>query len=339
MTGHKHATIPVFVPHLACPNQCVFCNQKRISGALDIPEDPYPMLREAAKGLSDRFDEVDIAFFGGSFTGIGKEKMTVYLSTANRIRREFPKIRGLRLSTRPDYIDEEIVSFLLSFGVTAVELGVQSLDDRVLTLSGRGHSAADTVQAVSLLRRTPFEIVLQLMPGLPGDTLQTIRQTAQKAAELVCDAVRIYPCVVIRDTPLAESYQNGTFTPLSLESAVEICADMAEFFREREIRILRMGLHSSDLVENGGVIAGPFHPAFGEMVEQRLALRKICRGLTGNLSGKEKKGMIFVPPGRVSKTVGQKRANLSELKRRYGIDFSVKEDLLLSGEDFRLFFE
>lgn len=341
----KHATIPVFVPHLACPNRCVFCNQKRISGAETVPLDPYPVLKAAASGLSPKFTEVDIAFFGGSFTGIPRETMISYLSAAVRVRDEFPHITGIRLSTRPDYIDEEVLSVLSSYGVTAVELGVQSLNDKVLALSGRGHTAEDTRQAVSLLKRFPFETVLQLMPGLPGDTRQTIFDTARSAAELKPDSVRIYPCVVLRDTPLCEAYLRKEFVPLPLGEAVEICADLVTFFREKQIKILRVGLHASDLVQNSGVVAGPFHPAFGELTEQTIYYRKIVSLLEKDRPAVAKRVRILVAPGEVSKAVGQKRGNLTALRERFGLDCFVSvTDLLSPGQvqilwDSPVFFE
>lgn len=306
MPKEKHASIPVFVPHLACPNQCVFCNQKRISGAEKPPENPYFMLRDAAERLSPKFTSADIAFFGGSFTGIRREDMITYLEAAKKVRQEFPQITGIRLSTRPDYINKEVLSVLLSYGVTAVELGVQSFDDGVLSASKRGHTAADTVMATALLRQFPFEVVFQLMPGLPGDTEKTVYNTAKKAVALKPDGVRIYPCVVVRDTPLEEAYQRGEFTPLSVEEAAEISADMVSLFRENGIKILRVGLHSSDLVQNNGVVAGPFHPAFGEMTEQILYLRKIRKALAGHPNPAGKKVLVSVAPGEISKAVGQK---------------------------------
>lgn len=320
----KHASIPIFVPHLACPNQCVFCDQKRISGSLIPPKDPYTLLKKAAEKLSPKFTSVDIAFFGGSFTGIPKKEMALYLSAAQKIREEYSQITGIRLSTRPDYISEEVLSFLLSYGVTAVELGVQSFDDRVLSLSGRGHTVKDTLRAIALLREYPFETVLQLMPGLPGDTKETMLKTADFAVKENPDGVRIYPCVVLRDTPLAVMYREGLFTPLSVEEAVEISADMTLLFRRHGIRILRTGLHSSDLSENDGVLAGPFHPAFGELVEQRLYLREIESALDRCPPSGEK-GTAFVAPGEISKAVGQKRQNLIRLKEKYKVDLSVRE--------------
>ena len=321
----KHASIPIFVPHFACPNHCVFCNQKRISGASQPPSDLYGFLKAAAENLSSRFSEVDIAFFGGSFTGIPKPEMIHYLSAAKRIREEFPQITGIRLSTRPDYINEEILHLLLSYGVTAVELGVQSLDDGVLSLSERGHTAADTFRAVECLKSFPFELILQLMPGLPGDTGETIRKTAEQTVLLHPDGVRIYPCVVLRDTPLAKAYLRGDFSPLTVEEAVEISADLCPLFRANRIKILRVGLHSSDLVQNHGVHAGPFHPAFGELTEQVLYFRQICRLLENRLLSGRKQAEILVAPGERSKATGQKRKNLILLQERYGVEFSVRE--------------
>lgn len=320
----KHASISVFVPHLACPNDCVFCNQKRIAGT----EKPIAVidgfLAAACEDLSDRFDEVDIAFFGGSFTGIEEPEMRRYLSAAARAREKYKKITGIRLSTRPDYISEHILDVLEEYGVTTVELGVQSMNDAVLAASRRGHTARDTEKAVELIKKRAFSLVLQFMPGMPKDTDETIFATAEKIIAMKPDGVRIYPCVVIKDTELEDLYLRGEFEPLSVEKAADICAALIPRFEKEGIKVIRTGLHGSDLVKTQSVVGGPFHPAFGELVYSKIYL-------TAALSLLEKARpksdtVLYVAEGKTSQMTGQKRVNLEILNKKYGVRFSVSED-------------
>lgn len=327
----KHATIPVFVPHLACPNQCIFCNQKKISGAKTPPENITPFLAEAVENLGDRFSSVDIAFFGGTFTAIEEDRMISYLEQANFFLRNSPRITGIRLSTRPDAISGHILDILEKYGVTAIELGCQSFDDGVLEKSQRGHTAKNTFDAVAMIKNRNFELVLQLMPGLYGDTDETIKKTFETALFLHPDGVRIYPCVVISETPLEDLYKRGEFIPLSVEKAVDICAKYVPKFEEKGIKIIKTGLHSSDLSQNGGVIAGPYHPAFGELVSQKIYLKKLLSTVSENDGG-----TIFVPQGDISKAVGNKRANLVFLEKETGRKFKVKEDCALKKGEIRI---
>lgn len=327
----KHATIPVFVPHLACPNQCIFCNQKKISGAKASPENITPFLAEAVENLGDRFSSVDIAFFGGTFTAIEEDRMISYLEQANFFLRNSPRITGIRLSTRPDAISEHILDILEKYGVTAIELGCQSFDDGVLEKSRRGHTAKDTFNAVAMIKNRNFELVLQLMPGLYGDTDETIKKTFETALFLHPDGVRIYPCVVISETPLEDLYRRGEFIPLTVEKAVDICAKYVPQFEEKGIKIIKTGLHSSDLSQNGGVIAGPYHPAFGELVRQKIYLKKLLSAVSENDGG-----TIFVPQGDLSKAVGNKRANLVFLEKETGRKFKVEEDCALKKGEIRI---
>lgn len=320
----KHASISVFVPHLACPNDCVFCNQKRIAGAEKPIADIDGFLAAACEDLSDRFDEVDIAFFGGSFTGIEEPEMRRYLSAAARAREKYKKITGIRLSTRPDYISEHILDVLEEYGVTTVELGVQSMNDAVLAASRRGHTAQDTEKAVELIKKRAFSLVLQFMPGMPKDTDETIFATAEKIIAMKPDGVRIYPCVVIKDTELEDLYLRGEFEPLSVEKAADICAALIPRFEKEGIKVIRTGLHGSDLVKTQSVVGGPFHPAFGELVYSKIYL-------TAALSLLEKvrpksDTVLYVAEGKTSQMTGQKRVNLEILNKKYGVRFSVSED-------------
>ena len=320
----KHASISVFVPHLACPNDCVFCNQKRIAGTEKPIADIDGFLAVACEDLSDRFDEVDIAFFGGSFTGIEEPEMRRYLSAAARARKKYKKITGIRLSTRPDYISEHILDVLEEYRVTTVELGVQSMNDAVLAASRRRHTAQDTEKAVELIKKRAFSLILQFMPGMPKDTDETIFATAEKIIAMKPDGVRIYPCVVIKDTELEDLYLRGEFEPLSVEKAADICAALIPRFEKEGIKVIRTGLHGSDLVKTQSVVGGPFHPAFGELVYSKIYL-------TAALSLLEKvrpksDTVLYVAEGKTSQMTGQKRVNLEILNKKYGIRFSVSED-------------
>lgn len=334
----KHATIPIFIPHLACPNDCVFCNQKRIAGTEKPIEDLFEYLGDALMKLPDGFTEVDIAFFGGSFTGIETVKMKKYLMVAKLFKTEDPRITGIRISTRPDYISEDILKTLLRYGVTAVELGVQSMDDDVLLLSKRRHNSEQTVKAVKLLKKYPFELILQIMPGLPGDTEQKIIKTTEKVIELKPDGVRIYPCVVIKDTELEDMYYRGEYKPLSLETAVKTAAKMTLLFREHNIKILRTGLHSSDLVQSNSVVAGPFHPAFGEMVSQYIYLIEAENKISEFMAEQKDFDKIYinVSAGSTSKMIGQKRKNIIYLEDKFKLSIKVFEDPTLLPDEIEI---
>ncbi len=321
---HRHATIPVFVTHAACPHLCVFCNQKKIAGKEIQPEKISDYLKKAVDNLDSSFTECDIAFFGGSFTGIEHSRMVGFLSEAHKYLGK-GKVTGIRLSTRPDYISEEILDSLEKYGVTDIELGVQSLNDKVLELSERGHTVDQTINAVAKIKKRNFRLVLQLMPGLPGDTDETIRKTFETAANLSPDGIRIYPTVVIADTKLETMFKNGEYMPLTIEKAVSLTAEAVQLFASKGIKILRMGLHSSDLSQNNGVVGGPYHPAFGEMVIQRIYLNEAIKRID-KINLKESDGiLITVGKGGYSRMTGQKRKNTIYLEEKYGMDVLIRE--------------
>lgn len=322
--SHRHATIPVFVTHAACPHLCVFCNQKKIGGKEIQPEETAEYLKNAVENLDSSFTECDIAFFGGSFTGIEHNRMVGFLSEARKYLGK-GKVTGIRLSTRPDYISEEILDTLEEYGVTDIELGVQSLNDNVLKLSERGHTVEQTLKAVSMIKNRKFGLVLQLMPGLPGDTDETIRKTFKTAAELAPDGVRIYPTVVITDTKLETMYKTGEYCPLSLEKAVLLTAEAVMMFASKGIKIIRMGLHSSDLSQNNGVVGGPYHPAFGEMVISQIYLSEAIKKINESDLCNYNAVKITVGKGGYSRMSGQKKNNILFLKEKYGIDVIIRE--------------
>ena len=306
----RHVNVGLFVPHSGCPHQCTFCNQKTISGrtAQVTPEDIDRAVAVAVKNPDSI--EGEIAFFGGSFTAIDRGTMTALLERAYSYVTQ-GKFRGIRISTRPDAIDEEICRILKSFGVTAVELGAQSMDDRVLAMNRRGHSAEDVVRASGMLKSFGFELGLQMMTGLCGSTDGDSIATAEKLIALKPDTARIYPTVVLENTELARLYREGSYRPQTVDEAAELCSVLIEMFSNAGVRIIRVGLHSGGGVEEG-YVAGAYHPALRELSESRIYMRKILAAVeeSGIESGRV---TIRVAPSEISKATGQKRSNINRL--------------------------
>ncbi|WP_286884575.1 elongator complex protein 3 [Aneurinibacillus sp. UBA3580] len=281
----QHVNIALFVPHQGCPKDCVFCNQSRITGrkreSLLTEETVRRSIEEQLSTVRDG-QQVEIAFFGGSFTGLPRGYQTMLLSVAKEYAAT-GRVHGIRLSTRPDYITPHIMEYLLSYGVTTVELGCQSLDDEVLALSKRGHTAAQVERAVQIIRQYPsIRLGLQILPGLPGDTLEKSVSTARKVVELAPDFVRIYPALVIAGTELEWLYATHQYQPLSVEEAVQWTAEIWLPLLKAGIPVIRMGLHASDdLRSKGTVLAGPFHPSFRQLVEEELFHRLLKRMMEG----------------------------------------------------------
>lgn len=321
----RKVNIPIFVPHKGCPNDCVFCNQKRITGhGTDVTPDDAKAIVETALQTIDKNDtEVEAAFFGGSFTAIPKEEQEALLRVVQPYIKS-GQIDGVRLSTRPDCIWEENLAMLSDYGVTSIELGVQSTDARVLRQSRRGHSFLDVVAAAALIKQFGFELGLQMMLGLPGDTREKSLQTAADIVSLKPDTARIYPTLVIRDSALCDLYEKGQYTPLPLDAAVEWCAEIYSLFVQNDITVLRMGLMASeDMCEGKGIVAGPFHPAFGELVFSRLFLDKIRDVLVG-YTGKE--AALCVNPRDLSKAAGNRKRNLERINREQGVKITLIGD-------------
>ncbi|MCR5781900.1 MAG: radical SAM protein [Clostridia bacterium] len=326
----KHANISLFVPHAGCPHQCTFCNQRAISGETKrlTREDVTDAVLTAIRSGSPP-ETTEIAFFGGSFTAIDRSYMTELLSAAYPYV-ESGQVRGIRCSTRPDYIDGEILALLKRFGVTSIELGAQSMDDRVLRLNKRGHTASDVERASFLIRESGFELGLQMMTGLYGDSDETCIGSAERIISLCPATIRIYPTVVIEGTELAELYRCGEYRPQTVDEAVKLCAKLVPMFESAGIRVIRLGLHSGGGVSDG-YIAGAYHPAFGELVESEIILNDVSRYIRNNdISGD---AVIFVNPSRVSVMTGQKRRNIEKLAE-YGVNARIKPDDNLSGREF-----
>lgn len=306
----RHVNVGLFVPHNGCPHQCSFCNQKTISGrtAQVTPEDIDRAVEVAVENPDS--SEGEIAFFGGSFTAIDRGTMTALLERAYSYVRQ-GKFRGIRISTRPDAIDEDICRILKSFGVTAVELGAQSMDDRVLAMNLRGHSAEDVFRASEMLKSFGFELGLQMMTGLYGSTDGDSIATAEKLIALKPDTARIYPTVVLENTELARLYREGAYRPQTVDEAAELCSVLIEMFNDAGVRLIRVGLHSGGGVEEG-YVAGAYHPALRELSESRIYMRKILAAVeeSGIESGRV---TIRVAPSEISKATGQKRSNINRL--------------------------
>lgn len=276
--------IPIFISHQGCPHTCIFCNQHRISGqGKEVPVTPSDVKATVSLWLdrdSGRTgDEVQVAFYGGSFTGLPLSRQQELLEAVAPFI-ENGQVKSIRLSTRPDYIDSKTVEFLRNHGVSTVELGVQSLDDRVLEASFRGHKAEHTTKAVGLLRKGGMKIGLQLMLGMPEQSTRSMMQTVKEAAILKPDFVRIYPMLVLEESRLFEQYSKGEYKPLTLDKAVVQVAWMKKYFDARSIKVIRMGLQAGPELEQS-LVAGPYHPAFGELVSARIMLQRTRKALQG----------------------------------------------------------
>ncbi len=280
--------IPIFIPHEGCPHSCVFCNQHRISGVEGRPV-TGPQVAQSIRiwlerGRKNILSRVQVAFYGGSFTGLPMARQQDLLSSVQPFI-ESGEVQTIRLSTRPDYIDPGIVDFLQKQQVATVELGVQSLDDAVLEQSLRGHRAADVIRASALLGATGMELGIQLMVGLPGQTFSSLRKTVARVITLAPAFIRIYPVLVVAGSGLEGRYRRGAYQPLSLSRAVLQAAWMKKKMTAHGIRVVRMGLQPGPELERS-LVAGPYHPAFGELVNARLMLRQA------------RKLLSRVPPGR-----------------------------------------
>ena len=323
----KHSNIAIFVPHNGCPHQCSFCNQKEITGQGFQPHrgDVFSAVETARKSLGANTRNAEIAFFGGSFTAIDREYMTELLSAA------FPFVKsgefsGIRLSTRPDAVNNEILDILESYGVTSVELGAQSMDDDVLMLNERGHTAYDVEKSSKLIKEYGFSLGLQMMTGLYGSTDEKDWCTAEKIAALKPETVRIYPTVVMKGTKLYELYHEGKYDPPDTLQSVPLCAGLLRYFEDRGIRVIRLGLHDSGSLRES-MAAGAFHPSFRELCESQIMLENALMSLKQNRIT-DGKVLFTVHPKSVSRFMGQKRSNIKALEKM-GIKAVVQQNGLL----------
>lgn len=304
----KHKNIPIFIPHLGCPHDCVFCNQKKISGHAKFdPDTVIPEIEEALSTMRDG-ETPEIAFFGGSFTGIDRDVMISLLDIAEGYVRQ-GRVSGIRMSTRPDYINEEILDILGKYTVSAIELGLQSFDDRVLRLSERGHTSDCSKNACNAIRARKIPLVGQMMIGLPGSNVETEKRTAEMIVSLGCEAARVYPTVVFRGTKLCSMAECGEYAPITDDEAIARTKEVLKILIPAGITLLRIGLCSNeDIRDPASVHSGATHPAIGELCigeyyydvirEKIFGITEFCDTLT-----------IFVPFADVGKAVGQKRRN------------------------------
>ncbi len=328
----KHANISLFVPHMGCPHQCSFCNQKTISGAVEVltPEAVRVTLEKAVGDKNEPLN-TEVAFFGGSFTAIERDYM-VSLLEASRPFIEEGFFSGVRISTRPDAIDGEILDILKKYHVKSIELGAQSTDPQVLTLNKRGHTREDVFEASRLIKAEGFSLGLQMMTGLLGDTDEKSLKTCDDIIALKPDTVRIYPTVVLEGTLLSTKYKNGEYTPQTLESAVALCGKLLRKFHDNQIRVIRLGLHSGGNVEEG-FVAGAYHPAFGELCESAVYLDILKEKLISYKGDPDL--IVCVKPSEISKMTGHKGCNKQQLLNE-GYTVTVKGDEGLSKYELKL---
>lgn len=305
----KRAILPVFVPHLGCPCQCVFCNQNAIAGQ-GTPVTAQEIQDRAQSAHEAGLPTPEIAFYGGSFTAIAADQQEGLLAAAQQcIRRGLAT--SIRVSTRPDCISSSVCARLKQYGVRTVELGAQSLDDTVLRLAARGHTAKQIEEASQMLKAEGFQTILQLMAGLPGETDRIAAQSARRAAALAPHGVRIYPVAVLPNTVLYQWWRAGTYVPLTVQQAASRCADMLEIFEQEQIPVLRVGLNPTEDL-GAQIVAGAYHPAMGELAWNEVWRRRM-QGMLAPYVEKKGTAVFTVPQTQVSKAVGQKRCNLLRL--------------------------
>lgn len=344
----NHAIIPIFIPHLGCPNDCVFCNQRKITARAEAPtlEDVRNTIEQWLTTLG-KVKIVEIAFYGGSFTGLDIDVQSAYLTIAKEYKNR-GIIDKIHLSTRPDYIDHEILDNLKKYSVDVIELGVQSFDDEVLRKSKRGHSAEAVYAAVALIKEYGFTLGIQLMIGLPGDSIEACLFSAKETVKLAPALARLYPTIVIDDTELLEMYKRGEYSPLSQDEAVSRTAAMYKLLDNAGVTIMRVGLKSTDIIGEGGAInGGTYHPAFRQLVEGHIArerievqLHEILKPLskqseysantaeslaqrTDELQDRKIKVDIYSSPSWFSNAVGNKAVNREYFDKKFK-EFSIK---------------
>lgn len=327
----KEYIIPIFVPHLGCPNNCIFCNQKKISGQTKTvtAKDVQETIQYYLKNFKDNNKYVEVAFFGGSFTAIEKSKQEELLEAVQSFIRD-KKVNSIRISTRPDCIDKEILKMLKHYHVKTIELGVQSMNNYILNRCQRGHTVEDVEKASKLIRWNGFILGHQMMIGLPESTKQDEINTTKELIKLKPKIVRIYPVLVIKDTPLEQEYQKGEYTPLTVGQAVERCKEIVALFNKNKIDIIRIGLQNTEEIsdpanEKSEVVAGPYHPAFRQLVEASMWYDSIVNEIK-KISIKVMQVKIKANEENVNNIIGHKKENILKLKEVYDVDVTVEID-------------
>lgn len=336
MSAKKHI-IPVFVPHIGCRELCVFCNQNRISGS-QKPCDRQDILKLLNGIEFEEGREYELAFYGGSFTAIPLSQQIELLETVGEFIAD-GLISSVRVSTRPDAIDEEKLKILEDYSVKTIELGAQSMNDRVLSLSGRGHSAEAVKTSSKLIKERGFKLGLQMMTGLPGSSDAIDLETTKKIAGLEPDFVRIYPTVIVKGTALEKMFAKGSYREHTVEDAVRICAEIIPVFEEKGIKIIRLGLNPTEDLGESFVLAGAYHPALGELAQSRLMLNIIKDKLRKAVLERDKTLNIYVSPKLLSQAIGQRRENINKLKNEFQIEeIKVVPKKELCGRDIEFAF-
>ena len=331
MKNKKQYIIPIFVPHLGCPNDCIFCNQKSISGQKEqmTKEEAKKIIDEYLENIKKEDAEVEIAFYGGSFTAIEENLQEELLETAYQYI-EQGKVESIRVSTRPDAINKEILKRLKKYKVKTIELGVQSANDYILKRTNRGHNFTDVKKASKMIRWNGFKLGHQMMVGLPESTRIDEINTAKALIKLKPKMVRIYPVLVVKNTKLEKEYQEGKYEPLPLVQAVEVCKELVRMFADKNIEIIRVGLQNTEEIadpenQQSEVVAGPYHPAFRQLVESALWYDAIV-GKIKKLNVKVKEVEVTVNPIDSNNVIGHKKENVMKLKDTYDVDLILKQD-------------
>lgn len=327
----KEYIIPIFVPHLGCLHQCTFCNQKEISGQTKqvTANDVKETIEYYLKNFKDDSKYVEVAFYGGSFTAIDERKQNELLEAANEFIKQ-GRVNSIRLSTRPDYIDKSILKRLKKYNVKTIELGVQSANDYILAKCQRGHTFEDVKKASKLIRFYGFTLGHQMMIGLPESTKLDEINTAKALIKLKPKIVRIYPVLVIKNTPLAKEYEQGEYIPLTVEQAVDRAKDIMQLFNNAKIEVIRIGLQNTEEItdpseESSQVIAGPYHPAFRQLVESGMWYDEIVQKIK-KFNIKVMQVTIKANPENINNIIGHKKENVLKLKEFYDVDVVVKPD-------------
>lgn len=330
----RHYVIPFFIPEFGCPHRCIYCNQHAITGS--TPVSPLPevdlKISQYLESMPKSPKSVEVAFFGGNFTGLALQEQKEYLQKAEKWI-DKGAINGIRISTRPDYITPAVLQGLKKHGVKTIELGVQSMDDEVLRLSGRGHNARHVEDASKLILEYGFRLCLQMMTGLPGDSMEKTMFTAQRIVDLGAVETRIYPVLVIRDTPLANMFEQGKYVPLSMPETIERCKNLVLFFEANLVKVLRLGLHPSEGICAGhDLIAGPFHPALRELVNTAIWKEILEKHLKydGAL-----KLTVEAAPNQLQSVIGHKQSN-KKYFLQYFNQVEIKINKELHGREFRI---
>lgn len=328
----KQYIIPIFVPHLGCPNECTFCNQRKISGQMkNITEnDVIDIIEYYLSIFKEKSGYIEVAFYGGSFTGIEEDLQERLLKVVYNYIKE-KKVDSIRISTRPDYIDKKTLKRLKKYKVKTIELGVQSTNDFILAKCKRGHTFDDVKRASKLIRRYRFNLGHQMMIGLPDSTEKDDIKTAQDLIKLKPKIVRIYPVLVIKGTELEDEYNQRKYEPLSIEQAVERCKELCYLFNKKKIKIIRIGLQNTETItsptnEGSEVIAGPYHENFRQLVESSIYYDTILEKVK-KVNTKAKEVEIITNPQDVNNVIGYKRENILKLKEIYDLDIVVKQDI------------